>query len=125
MSLTLSYGYKLPQDGDSGASWFDDLEFDVQRLNDHTHDGVDSTLLSPAVITGQILNFATADWGSATLGLYSQTKTIPGSLTYDNTIKEARLANGDVAYLDLIRASGTTITVKTNDNSQDVNVAFK
>lgn len=125
MSLTLSNGYKKPEDGDTGASWFDDLEFDIQRLNDHSHDGVNSNLLTGSSITAQTLNFATADWGSPTDGLYSQTKTIPGSLTYDNTVKEARLANGDVAYLDIIRASNTTITVKTNDNSQDVNVAFK
>ena len=123
--LTLSNGYLKPEDGDTGDAWFDALEFDIQRTNDHTHNGVNSSLLTGAAITAQILNFATADWGSPTNGLYSQTKTIPGSLTYDNTVKEARLANGDVVYVDMIKASATTITVRTNDNSQDINVAFK
>ena len=125
MSLTLSNGFKLPEDGDTGSSWFDDLEFNIQHVNDHDHDGVNSELLTAASITAQILNFASADWGAPTEGLYSQTKIIPSSLTYDNTMKEARDASGTVLNVDLIRASATTITVKTNDNSQDINVAFK
>lgn len=125
MSITLSYGFVKPEDGDTGASWFDNIEDNIQRTNDHTHNGVNSSLLLGSAITAQVLNFATADWGDPTLGTYSQTKTIPGSLTYDNTVKEARLASGDVVFLTMIRASATTITVETNDNSQDVNVAFK
>jgi len=125
MSLTLSFGYIKPEDGDTGASWFDVLEFDIQRVNDHIHDGVSSSLLPPSSITAAVLNFATADWGAPTLGLYTQTKTIPGALTYDNSLKEARLANGDVVYASLIKASATSITVETNDNTQDINVAFK
>jgi hypothetical protein len=42
MSITLSYGYKKPQTGDKGSSWFPDLEHDIQQLNDHTHNGVTS-----------------------------------------------------------------------------------
>jgi hypothetical protein len=58
MSRTLSNGYKLPEKGDLGSSWFPDLEFDIQRLNDHTHNGQDSnklTIVSISVIT-QILS---------------------------------------------------------------------
>lgn len=125
MALTLSKGFIKPQDGDPGSVWFDALETNVQKVNDHTHNGTDSQALTGAAIVAQTLNFALADWGSPTDGLYSQTKTIPGSLTYDNTVKEARLSNGDVVNADMIKASATTITVRTNDNSQDINVAFK
>lgn len=51
MSTVLSNGYRLPENGDLGSSWFPDLAFDIQRLNDHTHNGIDSNKLTPTSTT--------------------------------------------------------------------------
>jgi len=48
--IVLSNGYQLPEDGDLGDVWFDALEANIQRLNDHTHNGVDSEKLSTSSI---------------------------------------------------------------------------
>ncbi len=42
MILT-TYGYKKPEDNDT--QFFDYLEFNLDRMDAHTHDGVDSPLI--------------------------------------------------------------------------------
>lgn len=125
MATTLSKGYILPEDGDPGSIWFPALEDDIQRLNDHNHNGTNSETLAPAAVAAQSVTCAAADWGVATNGIYTQTKTLPTDILHSNSIFETRLANGDRAYLDVIKVSNTSISVKTNDNSQDVLVLIK
>ena len=48
--ITLSNGYQLPEDGDRGNVFWDGLEGNIQRLNDHKHDGADSEKLSTILI---------------------------------------------------------------------------
>ena len=45
MAITLSNGYIKPEDGDTGAVWFDALEDNIQRVNDHNHDGSNSEIV--------------------------------------------------------------------------------
>lgn len=54
--ITLSYGYEKPQNGDTGDVFFPALERDIQRLNDHTHDGVNSPFIS-AQAPSSMVNF--------------------------------------------------------------------
>ena len=77
MSTTLSKGYKLPSAGDDSTTWMSNIEDNIQRLNDHDHDGTDS-----ALIDGSKISKATAieisdsdgswvDGGSSTYNRYS------------------------------------------------------
>ena len=60
MSTTLSYGFIKPQSGDPMATWQSALESDVQQLNDHTHDGTNSALISAkSISTGTV---TTTSW---------------------------------------------------------------
>jgi len=47
---------KKPQNADTGDVWFPALELDIQKVNDHTHDGSDGAQL--AVISQNILSAA-------------------------------------------------------------------
>lgn len=46
---TLSYGYRLIEDGDGAtgdSGWFESIKFNTSRINTHDHDGVNSKSLS-------------------------------------------------------------------------------
>ena len=114
--IILSYGYKKPQNPDTGAVFWPALEFDIQRLNDHTHNGVDS---APLVKTQTI---SSASWGADLGGgSYRQLITLPNTastvLTFDAVSIEIRLASGTVIYPTIEKVSSTTYYIYTNDNS--------
>ena len=46
--LTLSHGYEKPETGDKGSVFFPALEDNIQKLNDHNHNGLNSELLTAA-----------------------------------------------------------------------------
>lgn len=50
--IILSNGYKLPETGDFGDVWFPALEDNIQRVNDHNHDGADSETLDATAFEG-------------------------------------------------------------------------
>lgn len=92
MSTTLSYGFKLPQDGDTGANDFwDDLESDITQLNNHTHNGSDSAKLTSTSITSvshavdnTVTALLTTGWVLQTDGGYKRTINIA---SFFSTIK--------------------------------------
>jgi len=110
MALTLSNGYILPESGDPNYHF--DLADNITRLNSHNHDGVNSELL--AVTTQSI---ASGSWGATSNGLFSQVVTLPGALQYDSISIEIRISTGEVIHPRIERASATTYTIFTNDNS--------
>ena len=79
---TLSYGYKKPRSPDKGTIFWPALEFDIQQLNDHNHNGTNSAKLTAAssvVVTVSILN---TGWGAALAdGGFRQLVTLPGTVT--------------------------------------------
>jgi hypothetical protein len=115
MSVTLSYGYVVPQNPDTGATFWGDLEFDITRLNAHSHNAVDS---APIVKTQSI---SSAAWGSDLGGgMYEQLVTLPGSLTFDTVAIEIRTPAGEVSYPEIIKNDATSYYVRTNDNTQSL-----
>lgn len=112
MSTILTYGFKKPANPDTGATFWDDLAFDIQQTNDHTHNGVNS---APLVKNQTISSGA---WGSDLGGgKYKQTITLPGSLTYDTIGISHRIASGHLAYPTVEKVSSTTYDIYTNDNT--------
>lgn len=119
----LSYGFKKPKNPDTGAIFWPALEFDIQQLNDHSHNGVDS---APIVKTQSILASA---WGSDLGGgKYRQLVTLPNTLTvvltFDAISIEMRLSTGDVIHPTIEKVSSTTYYVYTNDNSQTYTAVY-
>lgn len=112
--ITLSNGYLLPQDPDTGDIWFQALAFDIQRLNGHNHDGVNS---APLASTSQ--NILPGSWVAAPIGggLFRQLVTMPGTIQYDTVNFWFKLSTGEVVYPSVERASANTYYIYTNDNS--------
>ena len=53
MDLT-TYGYRLPEAGDpakTASGWFASMEFNINRLDEHDHDGANSSLLPMSSLT--------------------------------------------------------------------------
>lgn len=109
--ITLSYGYKKPQNPDTGDIVFPDLEDNWQQVNDHTHDGVDSALLAV-----QLQTISASGWTAipAQPGTSSKLITVPTGFNYDECQIDFRLATGEMIYPSIARVSATQYTIYTN-----------
>jgi len=127
MAVTLSNGYVKPQSGDRGSVFFPILENNIQRLNDHTHDGVNSNKIPPSSFTVVSSAISSANWGSATNGIYSQTITVPAGIAEINEygVYFYNAANGHRLLLTMERASATTYNVFINDNSLNLVAVYR
>lgn len=112
--ITLSYGYLLPQDPDTGDEFFVALEDDIRQLNDHDHDGVNS-----APLAFHPVSILAASWVAvpSVAGLYKQDIVVPAGLQYDSVDLWFRLSSGEFVYPSVERVNSTTFRVFTNDNS--------
>lgn len=127
MASTLTTkGYKLPSDGDRGT-WWDDINFNTQRTNDHTHDGSDSQALSTAVLTKGSLSVASGSWVAVAgqAGTYRQLCTHPTGYTFPTacmTVYET--ATGNLIYPSIEKVSASTFYIYINDNTLDLVVKY-
>jgi hypothetical protein len=120
--LTLSYGFKKPQTNDKGPVVFPALEANWQQVNDHTHNGVNSAHIASGDITKTTQTILAAGWNDLGGGNYSQTKTLPGSLQYDDVSLSFKDNAGNIIYPSVVKASATNYTVFVNDNTLDLTV---
>lgn len=110
-------GYRLPEPDDS--TFWDSYNFDIQRLNDHDHDGSNSTLLRPGAVNVNSTDVVVIDWSGS--GPFTKTVLFPGawSMTWGSgdvcpVIAIVRDANGRIVNLDQTReASGLGIVFTT------------
>lgn len=125
--LTLTYGYKKPETGDAGASLWTALQDDIQRLNDHSHNGINSASLSSTALVAVTDNLESADWSAVGLptGHYKQTVVIPNGFNYDTVqIGFRKASTGEMVYPTVEKVSGTQFTVYTTDNTLDYTVLY-
>lgn len=123
---TLTYGYLKPQTGDKGSVFFPALEFDIQQLNDHAHNGINSAPIASGNIVATTQNLSAASWVSVGGGTYRQLVTMPGSLQYDNFIIGAKIdSSEDQFYPTLEKVTANTFYIYINDNSKDVTVYYR
>jgi hypothetical protein len=112
----LSHGVYKPATPDTGDIWFPAMATNMQILNDHTHNGTDSALLASTT-----QSISSGSWGAPTNGTYTQTITLPTvngvPMQYDSIQIEFRLSTGERVNPSISRASATTYTIKTIDNS--------
>ena len=124
MSTTLTYGFVKPQSGDRGSALFTALEDNIQKLNDHTHNGTNSAKLPAQSITGVEQTIASGSWvtyGGPT-GFYRQQVTVPAGFDYDNVTISFRESGstGSVIHPTVERVSDTQYYVYTIDNTADM-----
>lgn len=122
--LTLSFGFKKPESGDRGDPLFTALEDNVQQLNDHNHDGANSSQLNSSAILPVSAALVSANWVLVADGIYKQTVTLPAAIPYDEAVFTCKLANGDIFYPTIEKVSSTQYDIFINDNSQDVTVLY-
>lgn len=116
--LTLSFGFKKPQTGDNGSVFFPALEGNFQQLNDHTHNGTNSSLLPTASLAVTTQSIASGSWSSLGGGNYRQLVTLTGGLQFDAVVVSFRdAATGNYLNLTVEKVSATTYYVYINDNS--------
>lgn len=117
---TLSKGYEKPTNPTYGDLFWPALERNIQRMNDHTHDGFDG-----AQIAANLQTVDSADWGADLGGgSYRQLLTMPGALVFNDTRIEVRRDDGQVVYATIERVSFNTFYLYTNDNTQSYVVSY-
>jgi len=122
MAVTLSpSGLDKPQDDDTGATFYDDLEALFDAFNTHIHSGSDSTAL-----VARTQSIASGSWGSADAdGLVSQVVTLSNSLQFATTLITIRDdSTNEIIYPKIVRASATTYTISVNDNTLDLTAVY-
>lgn len=128
MATTLSNGYIRPDTGDRGATFFPALEQNIQRLNDHNHDGTNSERLSPTSIDNTLQTLSNVDWVLISPSVYRQLVTMPSTLQFDGRVMQFQINSGanagDLFYPSVEKVSANTYHVYINDNSVDVLVKY-
>jgi hypothetical protein len=111
MSTTLSFGYKLPQTGDKGSTFFPDLEFDITRLNGHSHNGTDSDRLTAKNF---VKNIQQINSGFSALGNGLQKTTVTAPSGYQvGTLSTTFPAGSTIASIRFyITSTGEEISPK-------------
>ena len=117
--VTLTYGLKRPETGDSGTVLFTALEDNITQLDSHTHNGVNSPALTAAAIVGTTQSVASGSWlASGATGHYRQQVTVPAGFDFDVVQIGFRTAAGAVIFPTVERVSDTQYLVYTTDNTQ-------
>lgn len=129
MSIDLTYGRKVPQKPDSGATFFGELEANIALDDAHTHDGLTSPPLT-SVIAGTVTkqNILAAAWSLVSNGTYRQLVTLPAVITgalvdgganksFDDVKIEFRLSTGSPLQPTVTKVSASTYYVYVNDNT--------
>ncbi len=123
--LTLTYGYKKPQTNDRGNVFFIPLEQNIQQLNDHFHNGVDSALIPTTSLSKNIATILAAAWGATSGGRYRQLVTLPANMLYLTTHIVFVTAAGNTA---LLTTEAGTLTnnyyVYVNDNTLQLTAIY-
>lgn len=124
MPSTLTYGFVKPQSGDRGSVFFPDLEDDIQQLNDHTHNGVNSSKLTASSSDAVSANITAVGWVVSGSG-YRQLVTVPSGMTVDlMNVSFRESVTGDLMLLGWTKNSSTTYYVYINDNSLDLKAVY-
>lgn len=121
---TLSYGYKKPETGDKGEPLFEALAENIQKTNDHAHNGTDSSKLSSSSIDKLTQAIDKANWVVNGTG-YSQDITLIGALKLSEiTIEFRDVLDNNIMYLDIQGLGEIAYKVFCNDNTKDITAIY-
>ena len=125
MAVVLSFGYIKNQSGDKGSVFWPDLEFNIQRINDHSHNGVNSTRLDSTSIDPITQTVPNTGWASLGDGNFKQTITVLAGV---NLYKKVPIIfdalTTKLLNLSCHITSASTYDVWTNDSSLSLKVIY-
>jgi len=125
MPTTLSFGFVKPVTGDKGSVFFPILEADIQQLNDHTHNGANSSKLTAASSVSVTQAVSAAGWSLVADGRYRQLVTLAGGLLYDEVaISFKDQTSQEVLLLGITKNSSTSFYVYSIDNTIALTVSY-
>lgn len=120
--IILSNGQKLPETGDFGDVWFPALEDNIQRNNDHDHDGTNSNQLSSQNILGVVQSILSGDFSADGDRLSATISLAGGAVTLDSkTVVLRDPTTKNPLYMDYEKVGTTQLKVFT-DIARDVEV---
>jgi hypothetical protein len=128
MGTTTSKGYYKPATGERG--FWDSLNSNTDRINDHTHDGSDSTVIPAKNIVKGTSTISSASWAATTgkAGTYEQTITVPSGYTNKTCSITFYIASGsndgNIVFPSIVYVTSTTYKVYTNDNTVDYKAVY-
>lgn len=123
--IVLSYGFQQPENGDPGSIWFPALNADIQKMNDHTHNGINSAPISFADLAGGEVTIPSGSWVLDVAGRYKQAVATPAGFDMDNFNVQVRITGGDIIYPSMTRLTGTSFEIYTLDNTLDLTAVFR
>ena len=125
---TLTYGFQLPDTGDKGSVFFPALEDNIQRLDAHTHDGINSPILSATGMNASNIILSSASWVLVGNGIYRQLVTLPVGMDFDNKlikyIFDSGASVGQTVLPKEEQVTTNTYYVYLNDNTVDLKVSY-
>lgn len=125
MATTLSYGYIQPQNGDKGSTWFPALNDNIQQLNDHDHNGINSAPIPSTNISSGTVSIPAASWVLDVTGRYRQDVTVPAGYNMDNYSILFKLSTGEIITPSITRLSATSFRIFGPDNTLTYSAVFK
>lgn len=124
--LITTYGYKKPQTLDTGSLVFPAMEFNIDRLDSHSHNGTDSALLTSAALPATNQDALAANWVLVSGGRYRQLITMSASLNFDKILMQVRRkTDGFLVNATIEKVTATTYYVYTNDNTVSFTIYYK
>lgn len=123
--IVLTYGFQQPQNGDPGSVWFPALNVDIQKLNDHDHDGINSAPINATSISAGTVSILAANWVLDIAGRYKQTVSTPAGYNIDSFNPLFRITGGDIIYPSVHRLNATSFVVYTLDNTLSYTAVFR
>lgn len=126
--ITLTYGLKKPQTGDKGSTFFPALEDNIDLLDSHDHDGVNSAKLQSSSVNAISQTVASGSWADQGGGIHRALVTMPSPLEFDTCTMNFEIASGaDIGarfFPSYEKVSTNTFYVYINDNSVDIKVIY-
>ena len=126
-ATTLTYGRKVPSDGDKGSTFFDDLEANIALDDAHTHNGTNSAVLESKYITKGTSTILAASWGAVAgqAGTYKQTVTLPSGFTMGSFVMSFYdKSTGHQFSPTVEKVSSSTYDIYVNDNTLAVKAVY-
>lgn len=122
---TLSYGFKLPENGDKGTTLFDALAENIERLNAHSHDGTNSAPITSLSVQGVTITILAANWTQfGPVGHYRQLVSLPLGFDFDKVHLSVRTQAGEYCYPQIEKFDVTQFYIYTTDPTLTLTVCI-
>lgn len=106
---------KIPETGDRGSVFCPALSENMETLDAHTHDGINSPHVKTSSLSKETVTIVAGDFASQTDGDYKYNLTLPIGMAFDTSMFKFIIASG----ADLGKEIFPTVN-KTDDNKLDI-----